>query len=83
MFTNAKSEMNSGSRIRTKREICAGHATVAQLICLSNLENLNAMLIANGEAQSERLKKLNRIAINQMKILTDDSGVKRLSGNKG
>ncbi len=59
------------------------YATVAQLICLSNLENLNAMLIANGESQSVRLKKLNRIAINQMKILTDDSGVKRLSGNKG
>ena len=59
------------------------YATVAQLIYLSNLENLNAMLIANGESQSERLKKLNRIAINQMKILTDDFGVKRLSGNKG
>ena len=58
------------------------YATVAQLICLSNLENLNALLIANVEAQSERLKKLKRIAINQMRILTDDSGVKRLSGKK-
>lgn len=53
-------------------------ANVAQLICLSNLENLNALFINEGLPQSERLKKLNRIAISQMKLLTEDLGVKRL-----
>lgn len=58
------------------------HATVAQLICLSNLENLNAMFIANGESQSGRLQKLNQIAIEQMSILSNDSGVKKLSNKR-
>lgn len=58
------------------------YANVAQLICLSNLENLNAMFIAGGESQSERLKKLNQVAIEQMRILTDNSGVKRLADKK-
>jgi hypothetical protein len=56
------------------------HSTIAQLICLSNLENLNAMFISEGETQSERLRKLNQIAIDQMRILADHSGVKKLSG---
>ncbi|HLA96549.1 MAG TPA: KilA-N domain-containing protein [Pyrinomonadaceae bacterium] len=55
------------------------YATIAQLICLSNLENLNAMFISQGETQSERLRKLNHIAIDQMRILSDHSGVKRFS----
>lgn len=55
------------------------YADVAQLICLSNLENLNAMFISKGESQAERLKKLNQIAIEQMRILSNDSGVKRLA----
>lgn len=46
------------------------YASVNELICLSNMENLNAMLIADGFSQSERLRKLNAIAIQQMKILT-------------
>lgn len=56
------------------------YATIAQLICLSNLENLNAMFISQGETQSERLRKLNHIAIDQMRILADHSGVRKLSG---
>ena len=44
-------------------------ATINQLICLSNLENLNALFIQDGLAQAERLEKLNRIAIHQMQIL--------------
>lgn len=35
------------------------------------MENINAVFIADGMAQSERLKKLNRIAISQMKVLND------------
>ncbi len=53
-------------------------ANVAQLVCLSNLENLNALFINEGLSQSERLKKLNRIAIQQMRLLTDDKSTKRL-----
>jgi hypothetical protein len=48
------------------------YANVSQLICLSNLESLNAVLINDGMEQSQRLEKLNKIAISQMKILVDD-----------
>jgi hypothetical protein len=53
-------------------------ANVAQLVCLANLEALNAHLIHQGVAQSQRLKLLNQTAIQQMKVLTTDSGVRRL-----
>jgi hypothetical protein len=45
------------------------YANVSQLVCLANLENLNAVFINEGIPQSERLKKLNQIAIGQMRIL--------------
>ena len=45
------------------------YASINQLICLSNLENLNAVFINKGIPQSERLKELNKIAIQQMRIL--------------
>ena len=45
------------------------YASINYLICLSNLENLNAVFINDGLPQSERLEKLNKIAITQMKIL--------------
>lgn len=45
------------------------YANASQLICLANLENLNAVFINDGLTQSERLKKLNQIAISQMSIL--------------
>ncbi len=45
------------------------YATINELICLSNMENLNAVLIDENIPQSERLIKLNRIAIQQMSIL--------------
>ena len=45
------------------------YATINQLICLSNMENLNAVLINDGMSQPDRLEKLNKIAIQQMKIL--------------
>ena len=46
-------------------------ADVNQLVCLANLETLNALFIQEGLEQQERLQKLNAIAIEQMKILTD------------
>ena len=54
------------------------YANVSQLICLSNLESLNAVLINEGIPQDERITKLNAVAINQMRILVEDCGVKRL-----
>jgi hypothetical protein len=45
------------------------YANINQLICLSNMENINAVLIDEGIAQSERLIKLNAIAIQQMSVL--------------
>ena len=45
------------------------YATINELICLSNMENLNAVFIEQGMPQSERLKKLNEIAIHQMSVL--------------
>ncbi|MDF1579335.1 MAG: KilA-N domain-containing protein [Desulfuromonadales bacterium] len=57
-------------------------ANVAQLICLSNLENLNALFISEGLPQAERLQKLNSIAISQMRLLTEDLGVKKLGEKK-
>ena len=48
------------------------YANVSQLVCLSNLENLNAVFINEGIPQTERLAKLNAIAISQMKVLTEE-----------
>ena len=45
------------------------YATINELICLSNMENLNAVFIEQGMPQSKRLVKLNQIAIQQMSIL--------------
>nr|VFJ71991.1 MAG: KilA-N domain-containing protein [Candidatus Kentron sp. FW] len=53
-------------------------ANAAQLVCLANLENLNALFIHEGLAQSERLEKLNRIAIEQMRLLMGEPGVGKL-----
>ena len=47
------------------------YATMNELICLANLENLNSIFIKEGLKQSERLEKLNKIAISQMQILND------------
>ncbi len=52
-------------------------ANVSQLVCLSNLENLNALFIQEKMPQAERLRKLNQIAIHQMKLLTDDARIKQ------
>ena len=54
------------------------YANVSQLVCLTNLENLNAVFINESYEQSLRLEKLNQIAIQQMKILLEDRSVKQL-----
>ena len=58
------------------------YANVSQLVCLANLENLNAILIDEGISQPDRLKKLNDIAISQMKILIGDKIVNNLNANQ-
>jgi hypothetical protein len=55
------------------------YANVSQLVCLSNMENLNAVFIGDGMPQAERLAKLNAIAISQMKLLTQDRGITALN----
>jgi len=47
------------------------YATINELICLSNMENINAVFINEGLPQRERLIKLNQIAIQQMRVLSD------------
>lgn len=49
------------------------YAEVSQLVCLSNLENLNAYLIERGLSQPERLIELNKAAIRQMKVLAEET----------
>ena len=53
------------------------YATINELICLSNMENLNAVFIEQGMPQSKRLVKLNQIAIHQMSILESGNNYSR------
>jgi hypothetical protein len=56
------------------------YAGINELICLSNMENLNAVFITQNMPQSERLVKLNQIAIQQMKVLQEVENRKLLKG---
>lgn len=66
-----------GLKTNTKGNI-RDYASINELICLSNMESLNAVFIDQGLPQGERLLKLNHIAILQMKVLEND-GNKQLS----
>jgi len=59
------------------------YADISQLVCLSNLENLNAHLIQENVLQPQRLAKLNAIAIQQMRVLTIDTSVKKIESRTG
>lgn len=63
---------------KTKEGNIRDHATLEQLVVLTNLESINAVLIRQGLPQSERLQKLNEIAISQIKSLLNSTGMKRL-----
>jgi len=54
------------------------HASIEQLVILSNLESLNALLIQQGLPQNARLRQLNKIAITQMTSLMNNSNIKKL-----
>ena len=55
-----------------QKENIRDYASINELICLSNIESLNAVFIEQGLQQGERLLKLNQIAIQQIKVLEDD-----------
>ncbi|NOZ75111.1 MAG: KilA-N domain-containing protein [FCB group bacterium] len=57
-------------------------ANAAQLVCLVNLENLNALFIREGLPQAERLARLNKTAIEQMQLLIRDQTFKRIEEGK-
>lgn len=54
------------------------YAALEQLVVLSNMESINALLIAQGLSQSERLIQLNKVAITQMKSLTQNKTMNKL-----
>ena len=54
-------------------------ATIEQLVVLSNMESINAVLLHQGLPQNERIKQLNAIAITQMKSLVGNRALKNLS----
>ena len=54
------------------------YATLEQLVVLSNMESINALLIRQQLAQSERLVQLNKVAITQMRSLVENKNLKRL-----
>ncbi|HEX7847362.1 MAG TPA: KilA-N domain-containing protein [Chitinophagaceae bacterium] len=54
------------------------HASLEQLVVLSNMEAINALLIEQGLSQGERLVQLNKVAIAQMKSLVESSAMKKL-----
>ena len=54
------------------------YASINELICLSNMENLNAVFIEQGMPQQERLIKLNQIAIHQMSVLESGNNDRKL-----
>ena len=56
-------------------------ATLEQLVVLSNLESINALLIRDGLSQSDRLEKLNKIAIEQLKSLLAHKSIKKLKAD--
>jgi hypothetical protein len=54
------------------------YASLEQLVVLSNMESINALLIRQGIVQNERLVQLNKVAINQMKSLVENKALKKL-----
>jgi hypothetical protein len=54
------------------------YATLEQLVVLSNMESINALLIEQGLSQKERLVQLNKVAITQIKSLLESNAIKKL-----
>ena len=79
IFTSCASEsnvtaiMNAVNNNPNKKGNIRDYASINELICISNMENINAVLIEDGLSQQERLIKLNKIAIHQMSILEEQA----------
>jgi hypothetical protein len=58
------------------------YSSIEQLLVMANLESMNAEFIRMELPQGERLRKLNAIAIQQLKSLTANPGIKKLSEGK-
>lgn len=58
------------------------YANVSQLVCLANLETLNAHFIEQNHPQPDRIKLLNHNAIQQIRVLTTDHRVEKLEGGQ-
>jgi hypothetical protein len=69
---------NSTGTVSEKKGNIRDEATIEQLVILSNIESINAMLIHQNLAQAERLEKLNKIAITQMKSLLNNKSIEKL-----
>jgi hypothetical protein len=80
-WRDTNSTENGDSLSSSKRNV-RDYATIQQLVVLSNLESINAMLIAQSMPQNERLIQLNNIAITQMKSLVDNQHIKNLYLNE-
>lgn len=59
------------------------HATIEQLLVLSNLESINAMLIESGISRAERAIQLNKIAISQLRTLANNASVEQIKADMG
>ncbi|MCC5922468.1 MAG: KilA-N domain-containing protein [Crocinitomicaceae bacterium] len=73
---------SKGDALSSSKGNIRDYATIQQLVVLSNLESINAMLIAQDMPQSERLIQLNNIAITQMKSLVDNQHIKKLGNGE-
>jgi len=80
-WRDANPSENGDAMSSPKRNV-RDYATIQQLVVLSNLESINAMLIAQSMPQNERLIQLNNIAITQMKSLVDNQHIKNLYLNE-
>ncbi|KKQ78334.1 MAG: KilA-N domain protein [Candidatus Daviesbacteria bacterium GW2011_GWF2_38_6] len=74
-----KTALNWRDENKGKEGNIRDYSDVTQLVVLANLEGINAELIRQGLSQSERLIKLNKIAISQMRSLLGSPSLKKLS----
>lgn len=58
------------------------YATIEQLVVLSNMESINALFIEKGISQIQRIEELSKTAISQMKSLTDNRSLQKLTHRK-
>ncbi len=68
----------TGTAQRSTKLNIRDNATLEQLVVLSNMESINALLIEQGLPQRERLVQLNKVAITQMKSLIENKSIKKL-----